>query len=54
MSLLAVSPTLREFSNYTGPFPKRIKKSSQITKSSNYTGISVRALIVKSDNAIEL
>ena len=41
MSLLAVSPTLGEFSNYTGPLSKRTKKSSRITKSLNYRGISV-------------
>ena len=44
MSLLSVSPTLWEFSNYTRPLSQQTKKSSQITKSSNCKGISVKAL----------
>ena len=45
MSLLAVSPKLGEFSNYTGPLFKRTKKNSLITKTLvNYRGICVRAL----------
>lgn len=41
MSLLALSPTLGEFSSYTGPLFKRTKTSSRITKSLNYRGTFV-------------
>ena len=44
MSLLAVSPTLGEFSDYRAFVQADQKQSSRITKCSNYRGISVRAL----------
>ena len=52
MFLLAVTPTLGELSNYTGHSPSGQKKSSQITKSLNYRGISVRVLRIL--NFVEL